>query len=94
MLRIPDSYDNNHPYRLVFAYHWNGGTMQDIDGGGTSGAAWAYYGLKAQANDSTIFVAAQGIGNGWANSGGRDLAFTDDMVDPVTKVTGAAPATA
>ena len=39
--------------------------MQDIDGGGTSGAAWSYYGLKAQANNSTIFVAPQGIGNGW-----------------------------
>jgi len=80
MLRIPDNYDNTHPYRLVFAYHWNGGTMQDIDGGGSSGAAWAYYGLKAQANNSTIFVAAQGIGNGWGNSGGADLKLTDDLV--------------
>ncbi len=66
ILRIPANYDNSHPYRLIFAYHWNGGTMQDIDGGGTSGAAWSYYGLQAQANNSTIFVAAQGIGNGWA----------------------------
>ena len=66
MLRIPDNYGNSQPYRLIFAYHWNGGTMQDIDGGGTSGAAWSYYGLRAQANNSTIFVAAQGIGNGWA----------------------------
>ena len=80
MLRIPDNYDNTHPYRLVFAFHWNGGTMQDIDGGGSSGAAWAYYGLKAQANNSTIFVAAQGIGNGWGNSGGADLKLTDDLV--------------
>jgi poly(3-hydroxybutyrate) depolymerase len=80
ILRIPDSYDNSHAYRLVFAYHWNGGTMQDIDGGGTSGAAWSYYGLRAQANNSTIFVAAQGIGNGWQNTGGRDLTLTDDMI--------------
>ena len=80
ILRIPDNYDNSHPYRLIFAYHWNGGTMQDIDGGGTSGAAWSYYGLRAQANNSTIFVAAQGIGNGWANSGDRDLMLTDDMI--------------
>ena len=80
MLRIPDNYDNSHPYRLIFAYHWNGGTMQDIDGGGTTGAAWSYYGLRAQANNSTIFVAAQGIGNGWANSGDRDLTLTDDMI--------------
>jgi poly(3-hydroxybutyrate) depolymerase len=80
ILRIPDNYDNSHPYRLIFAYHWNGGTMQDIDGGGTSGAAWSYYGLKAQANNSTIFVAPQGIGNGWGNSGGQDLKLTDDMI--------------
>jgi len=54
--------------------------MQDIDGGGTSGASWSYYGLKAQANNSTIFVAPQGIGNGWGNSGGADLKLTDDLV--------------
>jgi len=80
ILRIPDGYDNNHPYRLIFSFHWNGGTMQDIDGGGTSGASWSYYGLKAQANNSTIFVAPQGIGNGWGNSGGADLKLTDDLV--------------
>ena len=55
--------------------------MQDVDGGGSSGAAWSYYGLRAQADDSTIFVAPQGIGNGWPNSNGQDLAFTDDMVE-------------
>jgi poly(3-hydroxybutyrate) depolymerase len=77
ILRIPDNYDNTRPYRLVFAYHWRGGTMQDVDGGGTSGAVWSYYGLRAQADNSTIFVAPQGIGNGWGDSG--DLKFTDDM---------------
>ena len=80
ILRIPDNYDNSRPYRLIFGYHWRGGTMQDVDGGGTTGAAWSYYGLRAQANNSAIFVAPQGIGNGWPNSGGQDLKFTDDMV--------------
>jgi len=80
IVRIPSGYDNSHPYRLIFAFHWNGGTMQDIDGGGTSGAAWSYYGLQAQANNSTIFVAAQGLNNGWANSGGADLKLTDDLI--------------
>jgi poly(3-hydroxybutyrate) depolymerase len=80
MLRIPDSYDNSHAYRLIFAFHWNGGTMQDIDGGGTSGAAWSYYGLRAQANNSAIFVAPQGIGNGWGNAGDADLKLTDDLI--------------
>jgi poly(3-hydroxybutyrate) depolymerase len=80
IIRIPSGYDNTNPYRLVFAFHWNGGTMGDIDGGGTSGATWSYYGLQAQANGSTIFVAPQGIGNGWANSGGRDLTLVDDLL--------------
>jgi poly(3-hydroxybutyrate) depolymerase len=84
ILRIPSGYDNSHPYRLIFAFHWNGGTMTDIDGGGSSGATWSYYGLQAQANNSTIFVAPQGIGNGWPNSGGRDLTFVDDMVKQIT----------
>jgi poly(3-hydroxybutyrate) depolymerase len=81
ILRIPDNYDNTRPYRLIFAYHWRGGTMQDVDGGGSSGAAWSYYGLREQADDSTIFVAPQGIGNGWPNDQDRDLAFTDDMLE-------------
>ncbi len=80
MISVPSNYDKSHPYRLIFAFHWNGGTMNDIDGGGSSGAVWSYYGLKAQANDSTIFVAPQGISNGWANSGGRDLTLVDDLI--------------
>jgi poly(3-hydroxybutyrate) depolymerase len=80
ILRIPANYDNDHAYRLVIGYHWRGGTMQDVDGGGTTGAAWSYYGLRAQADDSTIFIAPQGIGNGWSNSGGADVTLTDDML--------------
>ncbi len=80
ILSIPESYDNSRPHRLIFAFHWNGGTSEDIDGGGTSGEVWSYYGLRAQANDTTIFVAPQGNGNGWANPGGQDLTFVDDMV--------------
>jgi len=84
MLRIPANYDNNHPYPLVFAFHWNGGTMNDIDGGGTSGYTWSYYGLREQADNSTnakmIFVAPQGNGNGWANPNGQDLTLVDDML--------------
>ncbi len=80
ILELPANYDSGHPYRLIFGFHWNGGTMGDVDGGGTSGYTWSYYGLRALANNSTIFVAPQGIGNGWANSGGRDLTFVDDML--------------
>lgn len=80
IMRIPENYDKNHPYRLIFAFHWNGGTANDVDGGGTSGYTWSYYGLREQANNSTIFVAPQGISNGWANSNNRDLTLVDDLV--------------
>jgi poly(3-hydroxybutyrate) depolymerase len=83
ILRVPTNYDVNHPYRLIFGYHWLGGTANDVDSGGTDGYNWSYYGLRRLAdgaNNSTIFVAPQGIGNGWANSGGQDVTFTDDML--------------
>lgn len=80
ILRIPDNYDMNRPYRLIFGFHWRGGTANDVDSGGTDGYNWSYYGLRALANNSTIFVAPQGFNNGWANSGGEDLTLVDDLV--------------
>ncbi|WP_290859685.1 ricin-type beta-trefoil lectin domain protein [Hamadaea sp.] len=83
ILRIPANYNNANPYRLIFAYHWRGGTMNDVASGGTSGASWAYYGMQEQSNNSAILVAPQGFGNGWANNNGEDLAFTDAMVSRI-----------
>ncbi|NAS22652.1 poly(3-hydroxybutyrate) depolymerase [Herbidospora sp. NEAU-GS84] len=80
ILRVPDGYDNNRQYRLIFAFHWRGGTMNDVASGGTSGTAWSYYGQQEQSNNSAILVAPQGFGNGWANSGGEDVRFVDDMI--------------
>jgi poly(3-hydroxybutyrate) depolymerase len=80
ILKLPDGYDRNRPYRLIFGYHWLGGTAGDVNSGGADGANWSYYGLMRLANNSAIFVAPQGIGNGWANSGGEDVTFTDDMI--------------
>ncbi|MEU8804222.1 RICIN domain-containing protein [Spirillospora sp. NPDC048819] len=79
-LRVPSNYDNSHPYRLIFAFHWRGGTAGDVASGGTSGSAWSYYGQQEQSNNSAILVAPQGLGNGWANSGGEDVTFVDDMI--------------
>ncbi len=80
IIRIPNTYDRNHQYRLFFAFHWNGGTANDVDSGGTDRDVWSYYGLRAQANDTAIFVAPQGNNNGWANPGGQDTTFVDDMI--------------
>ena len=83
ILRLPANYDQNHPYRLFFGFHWRGGTANDVDSGGSDGYNWSYYGLRRLAdstNNGTIFVAPQGLGNGWANSGGQDVTFVDDML--------------
>ncbi|MEI5522385.1 RICIN domain-containing protein [Streptomyces brasiliscabiei] len=80
ILRVPAGYDNSRPYRLVFAFHWRGGTAGDVASGGTSGSAWSYYGQQEQSGNSAILVAPQGLGNGWGNAGGEDVAFVDDMI--------------
>ena len=79
-VRLPDNYDNTKPYWLIFGFHWNGGNSAQVDNGGTSGYDWSYYGLQKASKNGAIFVAPDGLNAGWANSGGRDLTFTDDMV--------------
>ncbi|MGW1269733.1 cellulose binding domain-containing protein [Streptomyces sp. NPDC002491] len=77
----PDGYDRNRPYRLVFGFHWLGGTCTDVATGRTvETGAWAYYGLQRLANDSTVFVAPQGLNNGWGNAGGEDVTLVDDIL--------------
>lgn len=80
ILSIPDNYNNTSQHRLVFGFHWWGGTAEQVASGGTDGDVYAHYGLRRLANNTGIFVAPQGIGNGWANSGGEDLVFVDDMM--------------
>lgn len=74
ILRVPDNYNNTHPYRLIFALHWLNGSASAVSSAG-------YYGLQPLSNNSTIFVAPQGIDNGWANTNGRDLTLVDDLTN-------------
>ncbi|HEX8864913.1 MAG TPA: ricin-type beta-trefoil lectin domain protein [Lentzea sp.] len=83
ILSIPDNYSNTRQYRLVFGFHWWGGTADQVAGGGSDGDVYAHYGLRRLAQNSTIFVAPQGLGNGWANSGGEDVRFVDDMMSRI-----------
>ncbi|MEV6181017.1 hypothetical protein [Streptomyces sp. NPDC052015] len=42
ILKIPDGYDRNRPYRLIFGFHWWGGTSTDVATGRTVGTGtWA-----------------------------------------------------
>ncbi|KAK7190963.1 fungal cellulose binding domain-containing protein [Paraphaeosphaeria sporulosa] len=79
IIRVPSGYDKGKPYKLIFAFHWVGGTMNDVAGGGSDGALWAYYGMQKKSAETAILVAPQGLNNGWGNSGGEDLAFVDAM---------------
>lgn len=72
ILELPDNYDANRAYRLIFAWHWRGGNAAQVADG--------FYGLQERADDSAIFVSAEGIDAGWANPGGRDIAFLDSML--------------
>jgi poly(3-hydroxybutyrate) depolymerase len=79
ILDIPGNYDRNHQYRLIFGLHWLNGTANDVATGGSDGAVFAFYGQKQLSNGSTIFVAPQGINNGWGNTNGQDITLVDDI---------------
>jgi len=72
ILRVPDNYNSSHAYKLVFGLHW-------LNGSAAAVASAGYYGLQPLSNNGTIFVAPQGIDNGWANTNGRDLTLVDDL---------------
>jgi polyhydroxybutyrate depolymerase len=75
IVALPQGYDANKPYKLVFAWHGLGGSAAQV--------ASNWYGLQRMANNSTIFVAGQGLnttnsvgsGPGWPNTNGQDVAF-------------------
>jgi poly(3-hydroxybutyrate) depolymerase len=79
ILKVPDDYDAGIPHKLVFAWHWRGGSANDVASGVL--ADGPYYGLEQRAAGTAIFVAPEGIDAGFANTGGRDIAFLRAMID-------------
>lgn len=77
ILAPPSGYDPNRAYPLIFVWHPRGGSADQVAGGFMGG----YNGLQALANDGAIFVAPDGIDDGWANTNGRDIAFLRAMLD-------------
>lgn len=73
ILRIPDDYDNAHPYRLILGFH--GAT------GNGSQVAPSYFGLWELAEGSTIFIAPDAVGGFW--SADDDLVLIDDILAQV-----------
>jgi polyhydroxybutyrate depolymerase len=76
VIKIPDGYEPNHPYRLVFGWH---GAKYDANwvANGEAPLTGPYFGLESEALGSAIFVAPQALSGGWSTN---DLAFADAMV--------------
>lgn len=74
-VRLPANYDKNHAYRLIFTLHALGTNAQQVVQGQAGFLPW--YGLPALINDTTdaIYVAPNGLDNGWANTNDRDVTF-------------------
>jgi poly(3-hydroxybutyrate) depolymerase len=82
ILSVPSNYNPTTPYRLIFAWHPWGGSAQQVAGTGNSG----YYGLKGTSNNQAILVSPEGLdfggmGLGWGNTNGQDIAFLRAMLD-------------
>jgi len=83
ILSVPSTYDQNHPYKLIFAWHPLGGSASQTAGTGNSG----YYGLKGSSNNEAILVSPEGLpfnggtSLGWGNTGGADINFLKAMLD-------------
>ncbi|HLV67582.1 MAG TPA: Ricin and poly(3-hydroxybutyrate) depolymerase fusion [Polyangiaceae bacterium] len=80
ILEVPPDYDSSQPYRLVFAWHGRMYSAETVAAGETPPTG-PYYGLASEAGGSAIFVAPQALESGWTNANGRDIAFTDAMLE-------------
>jgi poly(3-hydroxybutyrate) depolymerase len=81
ILALPENYDPDKPYKLIFTWHPWGGSAQQVAGNGPSG----YYGLLGASEGEAIFVSPEGLdfggnGLGWGNEGGQDIAFLEAMM--------------
>lgn len=82
ILYVPENYDPDKPYRLIFGWHPWGGSAQQVAGNGASG----YYGLQGASGGEAILVSPEGLdfggnGLGWGNENGQDIAFLRAMIE-------------
>jgi poly(3-hydroxybutyrate) depolymerase len=78
ILTLPDDYDNTKAYPLVLAWHGWTDSADNTEAGG-------YFGLLPASDNQAIFVAGQGldalgVGPGWENKDGRDVAFVETLL--------------
>jgi polyhydroxybutyrate depolymerase len=68
---LPDGYDSSRPYPLVFQFH---------PMGGNAAGALSMPNIRSSFPDA-IYVLPEGLDAGWANTNGRDIAFTRAMIE-------------
>lgn len=73
ILSLPENYDSASPYKLIFGLHWLSGTMQNV-------VDDSFYGVQPLSENKVIFVAPQGLDNGWANTDDQDITLIDDIL--------------
>jgi hypothetical protein len=75
ILRLPQDYDDNHPYRLILGFHGATGKGSDVAGNP------AYFGLYDLSKGSTVFIAPSADGGIWSAT--TDLTFVDEILKQV-----------
>ncbi|TMW57299.1 hypothetical protein Poli38472_003224 [Pythium oligandrum] len=93
VVRVPSDYRRMYPNRVILALHWYGGSIADVEGSSNKYGNGSYYGLQDLAKakrqeDSTIFVAPQGLtsgpyGSGWYNVNDDDMTFIDAILQTI-----------
>jgi poly(3-hydroxybutyrate) depolymerase len=73
ILRVPDNYDNSHPYRLVFAYAESGASAMSV-------ATRNYFTMAALDTDETTIFVAPDAANGMGSWSASDVELTDDIL--------------
>jgi poly(3-hydroxybutyrate) depolymerase len=71
IMRWPDTYKNDTPYRLILDFHGAGGSDKDH-------AKDNYMGLFPLANGSTIFIALGAVGGNWNAT--TDATYVDEVL--------------
>jgi len=80
LVKLPEPYDNKHPYRLIFTLHAAGGNASMVAAG--QGGYLPWYGMPDLVKDTVgaIYINPNGLNRGWANRDGEDVTFVSEMV--------------
>ena len=80
IIKMPAGYNNQRPYRLIFAFHGGMYDAASVDAGGAPSPSGPYYGIEPLAGGTAIFVAPQALSGSWQNTSGRDVAYVNAMI--------------